>query len=138
MKILENLQYCKEIKENSKINIQWDSLKNKTVMISGATGLIGSYMIDLIMYNNLHNNLNCKIVALGRNKNSAKERFEKYNNSELFEFLEFDLNVLQSLVLHQCRSHLLLYLNILLLLLIIRLCVFPCLYLYICFKKMVC
>lgn len=97
MKILENLQYCNEIKENSKINIQWDSLKNKTVMISGATGLIGSYMIDLIMYNNLHDSLNCKIVALGRNKNSAKERFEKYNNSELFEFLEFDLNNVKEL-----------------------------------------
>ena len=92
MGILENLQYCNEIRENSKMNIQWERLRNKTVMISGATGLIGSYMIDLIMYNNLNDNLNCKIVALVRNEKNAKERFDKYGKSELLEFVKFDLN----------------------------------------------
>lgn len=92
MRLLDNLIYKEKIKENSNMNIPWENLKNKSIMLTGATGLIGSYLIDLIMYNNINKNLNCKIIALGRSAEKAKERFYEYWNLNQFEFIKFDLN----------------------------------------------
>ena len=44
----------------------WSKLKDKTIMISGATGLIGSTLIKAIKYYNGNYNLNCRIIALVR------------------------------------------------------------------------
>ena len=64
-------------------------------MISGATGLIGRYLIDLIMYKNINCSLNCHIIALGRNKDKAKKIFGEgidYFKTPHFEFIEQDVS----------------------------------------------
>ena len=53
--------------------------------------MIGSFLIDVLMEKNLHG-LNCKVYALGRNLDKAKNRFEKYWTSPLFEFVSHDIN----------------------------------------------
>ena len=40
-------------------------------MLSGATGLIGSFLVDVILEKNLKDNINCKVYALGRNEEKA-------------------------------------------------------------------
>ena len=92
MRLLENDKYKKELDFFSKKNIEWNKLRNKTIMISGATGLIGSYLIDVIMYKNINQKLHCNIIALGRNEEKAKIHFEEYWELKEFTFLEFDLN----------------------------------------------
>ena len=69
----------------------WEKLKNKSVLITGASGLIGSFLIDVLMRKNI-SELNCKIYALGRNVDKAKNRFEKYWTSPCFEFVSHDIN----------------------------------------------
>ena len=55
--------------------IQWEDLRNKTVLISGATGLIGSNIINLILYANQNKGYNIKIVAIIRDIEKARNKF---------------------------------------------------------------
>jgi len=68
------------IKEDLKIicssNLDWEKFKNKVVLISGAYGMLPSYMVFTLMYlNEINPNLNIKIIALCRNHDKAKKRF---------------------------------------------------------------
>lgn len=93
MNIFENKQYKDDLSFISKLNLPWEKLQNKSILLSGATGLIGSFFIDTIMYKNREEQLHCKIYAIGRNKSRAIERFSYCADSELFEFIEHDVNM---------------------------------------------
>lgn len=47
-------------------------------MVAGATGMIGSTLIDWLLLLNQEKQLNCKVIALGRNKQKARARFASY------------------------------------------------------------
>lgn len=55
-----------------------DSLKSKRIMITGANGMIGSMLIDLLMLFNKEKGCSCHVDAVVRNKNAAYERFAQY------------------------------------------------------------
>lgn len=55
--------------------IPWTELKNKTIFVTGATGLIGFELINVFNYINLKYGLNMNVLALVRNKEQAIERF---------------------------------------------------------------
>lgn len=67
-------------------------LSNKKILITGATGMIGKMLIDVLMLKNEVDGLNCKIIAVGRNKEKAKKRLGKYFKHKNFEFKEADIN----------------------------------------------
>lgn len=56
------------------------------VLITGATGLIGGCLTDLLMQHGT-----CQVYALGRNKPRAQRRFSSYWNDERFHFIEHDI-----------------------------------------------
>lgn len=91
MQVYESKLYQEDIKYIASLNIPWEKLNNKIVLISGASGLIGSCFIDTIMEKNKLG-LNCKIYALGRNREKAKKRFGYCWNNTLFEFITYDIN----------------------------------------------
>lgn len=92
MKLLEIEEYVKQIEQYANYNIDWNLLKNKKFLISGATGMIGKCLIDIIMYKNKTENLNCTIIALGRNKEKASNRLGEYFDNSNFKFIESDIN----------------------------------------------
>lgn len=55
--------------------IDWQKLYNKTVFVTGATGLIGYTFVSALLYRNLKYQSNIKIIALVRNITKAKEKF---------------------------------------------------------------
>ena len=65
-------------------NIDWERFRDKTVLISGANGFIPAYIVDVLMYLNQTQNLNCDVVCLMRNRQKAKERFKDYWEDEHF------------------------------------------------------
>lgn len=91
MKIYENKEYMKDICYVAGLDLPWEKLRNKVMLISGATGLIGSCFVDVIMKRN-EMGMNCKVYALGRNADRAKERFYYCLNSNLFEFISYDIS----------------------------------------------
>ncbi|HBJ1651644.1 NAD(P)-dependent oxidoreductase [Clostridium botulinum] len=92
MYLINNNLYREDITKVASLSFPWEKLKNKSIMISGSTGMIGSFLIDLIMHKNENQKLNCEIYALGRNENKARKRFELFWNSQLFNFIELDIN----------------------------------------------
>ncbi len=73
-------------------SIRWDGLKDSCILISGATGMIGSCLIDAIMLKNQRDDLRCKVIALGRNEGKAQKRFAGYWGKACFQFVECDIN----------------------------------------------
>ena len=53
--MIDNELYYDDVKYVANLELPWEKIKDSTVMITGASGLIGSALIDSIMYRNLHN-----------------------------------------------------------------------------------
>ena len=86
------MNYREEVKKTAALPLDWTLLEDRTVVISGATGMIGSYLIDVLMEKNHAERLNCRVVALGRNEEKAKKRFERFWNQPEFRFICCDIN----------------------------------------------
>lgn len=92
MNIFENKQYQEDLKSISSIELPWEKLYNRSILISGASGLIGSFFVDVIMHKNQKEGLNCTIHALGRNEQKVRERFAYCHNTDFFKFYICDIN----------------------------------------------
>lgn len=92
MGFLDNKIYIEDIEYAAEYSLPWDKLQDKKVLITGACGLIGSFAVDVFMEKNKSCGINCKISALGRNREAAKERFAQYWDDPLFNFLCHDVN----------------------------------------------
>lgn len=88
MHILENSLYKEDIEKCCGLEINWESFRNKSILITGASGMIGSFLIDVFM----QKNLGCDIYAVGRNVKKAKIRFAPYWDKQEFHFIETDIN----------------------------------------------
>lgn len=71
--------------------IQWDKLQSKTVLITGASGLIGSYLIYSLVGLNERKHANIKILALVRNRSKAEMQFGKLLERDDVILLEMDV-----------------------------------------------
>lgn len=49
MKVYANSLYKDDVEYVAGLSLPWNKPNNKSIMISGATGLIGSMLIDVIM-----------------------------------------------------------------------------------------
>lgn len=76
---------------NKIINDNFDYLKNKTIFITGAGGLVGSFLVDTIMKLNKDHNYNTQIIATFTNINKCYDRFPSYINEALFKPIEQDI-----------------------------------------------
>lgn len=90
--ITENQEYLAELREWADRYQDWDLLQDQTIMVAGATGMIGSTLIDWLLLLNQEKQLNCKVIALGRNKQKAQARFASYWEQAGFTFVEGDIN----------------------------------------------
>jgi len=59
------------------------ALRGSTVMVTGATGMIGACLIDLLCALDRERGLGLRIVAVCRNAQRAAERFASYGNVEI-------------------------------------------------------
>lgn len=100
--ILEKKLYQEEIKDQLSLSLPWEKLKNKSILLSGATGMIGSYLIDLIMAKNQFHSLNCKVYAISRQEEKARLRFAPYWDRPNFQYYSQDIN--QELTLPDFRA----------------------------------
>lgn len=69
-------------------NADISALKNSTVMITGATGTVGSYLLDLLLYYNKKHGANISIVCPVRNPAKIPAELKSV---DLLDWVEFDL-----------------------------------------------
>lgn len=93
MTLYDDVLYQEDLDYVRSLDLPWDKLKNKSVLLSGATGMIGSFLIDVLLNKNEKDSLNCTVYALGRNEQKARARFSKYAEDEHFIFVSYDVNM---------------------------------------------
>ena len=93
MSLYDNKEYMDDVLCVAGLQLPWHKLQSKSVMLSGATGLIGSFLIDVILEKNNNDALNCTIYALGRNEEKAKARFSKFADDPHFVFIPYDVKL---------------------------------------------
>lgn len=91
MSLYDNRQYLEDVETIADVDLPWDKLQNKSVLLSGATGLLGSFLVDVLMQKN-QQGLNCTIYALGRTQKKAEERFTEWWGDKHLVFLPYDVN----------------------------------------------
>lgn len=79
------------------ISNEWLSLSplsGKTILLSGATGMIGKCIIGLLAeYNKAHSaEKHIQVIALSRNSQSAEKRLAEHWNQDFFRYIACDVN----------------------------------------------
>lgn len=93
MRLCDDNTFNRDVNYAANFDLPWENLQDKTVLVSGATGLIGGFLLAVIMKRNVEQGLNCKIYALGRSRKKAMERFAGYfQQKKFFEFVAADVN----------------------------------------------
>ena len=91
MDLINNKLYQEDLDYICSLDLPWEKLQDMSIMITGSTGMIGSFLIDSLMKKN-YSGLNCHIYAMGRNENKAKERFGYCFEDNNFTFIEHNIN----------------------------------------------
>lgn len=89
--ILKSSLYQDELAEMCKLNLSYDVLKDCKILITGANGMICSYLVDTFMKINEVYQLNIKVTALVRNESIGYKRFRDYLKNINFELLIGDV-----------------------------------------------
>lgn len=71
--------------------LDWSRLRNRCVCVTGATGLIGSALVDALMLFNREFGGNVQVLALGRSAERIAARFPEYAGDRLLTALEQDV-----------------------------------------------
>ena len=83
--IIEDLQRMSEV------HLPWRELDGKTVLITGATGMLASYVTWLLLYLHEHTGINITVIALCRNRQKAEQYFGSYLAKSYFHLLIQDV-----------------------------------------------
>ena len=71
----------------------WEQLSGKALMLTGASGMIGSFLTDLILHHNRTQAVKdpCRVIGTGRDAQTAKARFEAWWGEDDFIFFAHDV-----------------------------------------------
>lgn len=69
-------------------NIPWQKLSGCNILVTGATGLIGRCLVDVLMS---RKSIDYEVYASGRDNNKAKELLRTYQNNKHFHFIKHDV-----------------------------------------------
>lgn len=83
-------EYLADLCEIRDLIPEIEMLKNKSVLITGAGGLICSAVVDCLMQLNREFNFHIEVYAAGRNRRKIEKRFEYWMSESTFHFFQYD------------------------------------------------
>lgn len=92
MNLYDSKLYNEDIRCAAGYEMPFYKLKGRSLAISGGTGMIGSFLVDVLMYKNKVEDLTLDIYILGRSKTKAAARFREHLDSPYYHFVECDIN----------------------------------------------
>lgn len=90
--MISNELYLDDLMYTAELELPWEKLQGKSILITGATGLLGSYLVDVLMYRNRKFGMGCTVYAVGRSTGKTIGKFEDYREDSHFRFLSHDIN----------------------------------------------
>ena len=91
MDLYRNPLYIEDLEYAAGLELPWEKLNGASILLSGATGLVGSFLADVLMLKNLRG-LGCTVYALGRSEEKAKKRFSEWAGDPHLVFIPYDIN----------------------------------------------
>ena len=82
--------YLQDIRSLFETGLDLSTLNDSRILVTGATGLIGSCLVDVLL-TNPHRNY--QVYALGRNEERARRRFNNYWETADFHFIRHDISL---------------------------------------------
>ena len=82
------MSYKDDIQKAATTNLPWHKLQGCNILVTGATGLIGSCLVEVLMS---HPGKDYTVYASGRNEQRARERFEKFIIDKTLPCLKHDV-----------------------------------------------
>jgi UDP-glucuronate decarboxylase len=73
-------------------NINWHKLKNKSILISGATSFLATYIIYILIHLNKMYNYNIKIILISRSERKLTVKWEKFFDKNFMKFIICDIS----------------------------------------------
>lgn len=92
MSLTENRTYIASLERSCKKN-KLAFLSGKTVLIAGASGLLGGCLVDLLMLWNQGQDEPCRVAAVSRDGERLKERFRTYVGLPYFSYIAQDVSL---------------------------------------------
>lgn len=89
---LENQIYLEDMEAIYLSRNGWSEFNNSSVYISGASGMIASYICMFLIYLNEKHGFNISIYAGVRNLKKAEKKFGEYINKNYFKLITSDVN----------------------------------------------
>ncbi len=89
--MIENVLYQEDLKQINELDIPWECLRGKSVLITGASGLIGSVITDVFIYRNEHFKAEMELWLLGRSEKQFSLRYKAYADKSYMHFLVQDV-----------------------------------------------
>ncbi len=83
--------FSREIEQCASLDIDWSKIDHKRMMITGATGMVGKYMIEVLLYRNAHFDAGITVYAVGRDEEKFRSRFGGLAGSEGLKFFKADV-----------------------------------------------
>lgn len=90
--LLKNSLYQSDIIQASSSGLPWEELDGKRILITGATGMIASVVIDILMQRNSGGRQDIHVCAISRNGQRARERFGAYWSDPCFTWISHDVS----------------------------------------------
>lgn len=72
-------------------NVDFKKFKNSSVFITGANGMLASYIVMTLLYLNKFSNYNIKVIAIARNKLNFNKLFNDFIEDKNLVLIELDI-----------------------------------------------
>lgn len=84
MNLYDSSTYREDLTAAINATVRIGSLKEQSVLVTGATGTIGSFLVDLLLHYNQTAHANIRIYASGRSRERLEKRFDAVRTDHLF------------------------------------------------------
>lgn len=93
MNLCNSSDYMADVAAAAAAELPWEQLDGKRVAITGATGLIGRFLTDVLAYRNRNFGGRCSVLALSRGEDKARACFFDYWGDEWFSYASHDVTL---------------------------------------------
>lgn len=83
------MTYREDIQAVFNLDLPWDKLKGSSILVTGATGLIGGCLVEVLMRNPQRE---YTVYASGRNEERFNERFSAFTYESGLKFIKYDVS----------------------------------------------